>query len=91
MAIKITENLNKALSELIISLDSGVITARRREWMVKHLSQFCIDAISKFIAGQEEHGGDSEIEDIALLKALKEELIDGFWYSAAKTQPMKKR
>lgn len=70
-------------------LDSGhVLTPIRRSWLAKHLTNFIIDAVLKFVKGQLEHGDNIEAAD--LNKELRNEVIDTFFYHAALTDPLKR-
>lgn len=53
--------------------------------MAKSLAEFVERAVSKYQAGAKEHGG--RLVDRDLDAELRQELLDFYWYSEAKTWP----
>ena len=63
--------------------DLNVVKPETRARMALSLFEFIRAATKKFIAGQQEHGGD--ITDRNLDEELYKEQLDMFWYGEAKT------
>lgn len=76
------------IHELIESKDrKNILTDEVKENMAISLHEFVTLAIDKFIAGQNEHGGD--LRDRNLINEMRKETVDHFWYNAAQTWPAK--
>lgn len=74
---------------IIAQLDpENVVSTARRQWMAKHLTEFILSAALKFIAGQKEHGDN--LESVDLLREIRGEHLDAFWYHAAYSDPLNK-
>lgn len=71
--------LHTQLEDYISKLDiKNNLTAEVKRNMARSLASFTELSVSKFIAGQAEHGGD--LRDRDLSKELAAEQIDSFWY-----------
>ncbi len=80
--------LNKAISSIIEIIDiDGHLSQEDKERMTISLSDFCINATKKFIAGQKKHGG--KITDKDLRHELRQEYLDSFWYIEAEDWRLK--
>lgn len=64
-----------------IEVNTLTLDARTKFLMANSLSDFVVDAIHKFEAGQKEHGG--RLQDRDLLGELYKENIDSFFYIVA--------
>ena len=77
------QDLQNWLYDEILSLDEHeVLTEEKADQLAKDMVSFCYAAITKYIAGQAEHGGN--IEDRNLNMEIDQELIDLFHYWQAK-------
>jgi hypothetical protein len=65
----------------------SLLSPRVVELMSCSLGDFILSATDKFIAGAIVHGGD--IRDRNIEKELQQELLDLFWYNAARQWPAK--
>lgn len=69
----------KYLQKAIKGFDKeNVLTEEQTVRMSESLAHFTFAAITKFIAGQKDHGGD--LRDRNLMHELAQEQIDSFWY-----------
>lgn len=76
------KNLQSNIRALINKIDTHTdVEPFQRDKMAESLTEFVIFSASKFVAGQQEHGG--RIIDRNLQHEMKMELTDMFWYMAA--------
>ena len=85
----IQKKLMDDIRGLILEEDTeGQLTPEIREYMATSLLIFVRNSVSKFLKGQQQHGGD--IRDRDLLREMSQEHIDMFWYKEAMIWPKKK-
>jgi hypothetical protein len=70
---------------ITLSHNGDVISPAQKILMAEALADYCGFAITKFIAGQVEHGGRLQDRDLHL--ELFKEHIDSFWYHSAMKWP----
>jgi hypothetical protein len=68
-----------------VNMAAPKLTPNIKMLMAISLTQFILDATSKFAAGQLEHGGD--IRDRDLQAEIYKEQLDTFWYNKAQSWP----
>lgn len=81
-----TVHLIANLAKYIDGLDEqNELNIHVRENMAVSLAAFFESAVTKFIAGQREHGGDLTKRNLD--EEVRKEHVDMFWYSYAKDWP----
>lgn len=66
--------------------DTNCVDVLRKRWLAEGLTDFVLRALTKFIAGQREHGGD--FEEVYGPSEATQETIDLYFYLRKCTHPM---
>ena len=81
------DRIRTCIELLAYDLDTtNCVDLLRKRWLAEGLTDFVVAALSKFITGQKEHGG--EFEEVNGTIAATEETIDLFFYLRKCTHPM---
>lgn len=77
--------LRQAISNVVYKICGNHVISNQKEMMTESLVNFILDSVSKFAAGQKEHGGS--ITERNLSEETRKEIIDLFWYQSALKWP----